>query len=413
MRLPFLLIAAALSVPAAFPASAPAIGAFTAAPAQVASGQSTALYWSVTGATSVSIAPGVGSVTGASVKVTPAATTTYTLTAGNPSGSRTATTTVTVGGPPVIAGFAASPPQISIRQSSALSWSVSGAASLSIAPGVGPVTGTSVNVSPKATTTYTLTATNSFGSRTATATVTAGSPPAIAALVASPAKVVIGQPSTLYWTAVGATSLTITPGVGAVKGTSVKVTPPATTTYTLTGVNAFGTATATVTVTVGNLPAIASFAAAPASIASGQSSTLSWAVTGATSLSISPSVGPGVAMETSAAVSPAVTTTYTLTATNIIGSITASTMVAVGSPPVIASFTAAPASVASGQASTLSWAVTGAASLTLGPSVGRVTGTSFNVTPTAPTTYTLTATMPLGPPRPPRRSRREICPLSP
>ena len=75
-------------------------------------------------------------------------------------------------GAPVISSFTASPSVIAPGQSSTLSWSVSGATSLSISPGVGPVTGTSVSVSPATTTEYTLTASNAAGTATARTTVT-------------------------------------------------------------------------------------------------------------------------------------------------------------------------------------------------------------------------------------------------
>ena len=52
-----------------------------------------------------------------------------------------------------------------------VSWSVTGAASLSLS-GVGAVTGTSSTVDPSKTTMYTLTATNADGSVTKTVTVT-------------------------------------------------------------------------------------------------------------------------------------------------------------------------------------------------------------------------------------------------
>lgn len=78
------------------PAPTPIISSFTASPASIASGSST-LAWTVSGATSVSINQGVGTVTGTTTKVvTPTATTTYTLTATNSSGSVTASATVTV-----------------------------------------------------------------------------------------------------------------------------------------------------------------------------------------------------------------------------------------------------------------------------------------------------------------------------
>jgi len=87
--------------------SAPAISAFSASPAQVQPGQSVTLSWTVQGATSLTISPGVGSVDGLSSRaVTPAASTTYVLTAANPSGSVTASTTVTVASAPYPPGLA-------------------------------------------------------------------------------------------------------------------------------------------------------------------------------------------------------------------------------------------------------------------------------------------------------------------
>jgi len=77
---------------------------------------------------------------------------------------------------PVISSFAASPTTIVQGQSTQLSWSVTGAATLAIDQGVGDVTGkTSIAVSPPQTRTYRLTATNSAGSTTATVTVTVNS----------------------------------------------------------------------------------------------------------------------------------------------------------------------------------------------------------------------------------------------
>ncbi|HEY9104682.1 hypothetical protein [Chitinimonas sp.] len=75
---------------------APQIQSFSASPATLQVGQSAILSWQASGASSYSIAPGVGAVSGNSVAVAPVATTTYTLTASNGSGSVTATTIVTV-----------------------------------------------------------------------------------------------------------------------------------------------------------------------------------------------------------------------------------------------------------------------------------------------------------------------------
>ncbi|HEY1336473.1 MAG TPA: malectin domain-containing carbohydrate-binding protein [Bryobacteraceae bacterium] len=79
---------------------------------------------------------------------------------------------------PTIASFTASAASISPGQSVTLAWSVSGATSLSIDQSVGGVTGlSSKTVFPTATTTYTLTASNSGGSVTKQVTVTVTAPP--------------------------------------------------------------------------------------------------------------------------------------------------------------------------------------------------------------------------------------------
>ncbi|MEI6223853.1 MAG: hypothetical protein WCS72_03810 [Deltaproteobacteria bacterium] len=166
------------------PTAVPVISTFTATPASITSGGSSTLAWTVSGATTLSIAPGVGTVTGSSVVVSPTTTTVYTLTASGAGGNTTAAATVTVTPfpVPVIASFTATPTTIARGASSTLAWSVTGATTLSIDNGIGTVTGTSVVVTPTATTTYTLTATNAGGPATSTAMVTI---PATSMLLAS------------------------------------------------------------------------------------------------------------------------------------------------------------------------------------------------------------------------------------
>lgn len=77
-------------------------------------------------------------------------------------------------------------------------------------------------------------------------------------------------------------------------------------------------------------PIINSFTASPKTISSGQSTTLSWDVSGATSVTIEPVVG-GAAPSGTTPVSPTRTTAYTLTATNEGGSATSSITVTVTS----------------------------------------------------------------------------------
>ena len=146
----------------------------------------------------------------------------------------------------------------------------------------------------------------------------------------------------------------------------------------------------------GLAPVITSFTSDAATVAPGQSTTLRWSVTNAISVSIDH--GVGLVSGTSMVVTPVDTTTYTLTATGGGGSTAATTTVTVRAPaPLIASFTAKPASIASGSATTLSWIVTNAASISIDHGVGDVTGRSSVIaSPIADTTYTLTADGPGG-----------------
>src|SRR6185369_15078897 len=181
---------------------------------------------------------------------------------------------------------------------------------------------------------------------------------------AIPASLQPGQASTLSWVIDNATSATITPGIGAVdpRTGSVSVTPTQTTTYTLAATGPNGTINSTVTLTVGapgtGNPQILRFEANPVSIASGQSTTLSWATNGAATASIS-GVG-NVPINGSTTVSPTTTTTYTLTATSSDGkTVTApvTVIVSAGAVPQVVTFVANPPTIDSGQSTKLCWQV--------------------------------------------------------
>jgi hypothetical protein len=77
-----------------------------------------------------------------------------------------------------------------------------------------------------------------------------GPAPVISSFTANPATISAGQPVTLSWNVSGASYFVVSPQVGAVRGSSVIVTPTATTAYTLVGTNAYGRSTAKVKVTV-------------------------------------------------------------------------------------------------------------------------------------------------------------------
>jgi hypothetical protein len=82
------------------------------------------------------------------------------------------------------------------------------------------------------------------------ANVPTGPSPTISTFTANPPTVSSGQPVTLSWSVTNSTYNIINPQVGPARGTSIVVTPSATTTYTLYTTNQFGRTTAAVTVTV-------------------------------------------------------------------------------------------------------------------------------------------------------------------
>ena len=225
----------------------PVITSFAASPATIAKGQSATLSLSATGATTLSINQGIGSVSGNARKVSPTTTTTYVLTATNAGGSTTASATVTIPKPPTISKFTATPAAVLAGQASQLAWTNTGATMVTLDQGIGAVTGTGYAVHPSVTTTYTLTAINVSGSLTAKVTVIVGAP-VINNFWATTTTAGPGIPGTLQWSTTGATSLTIDHGVGTVTGSSVAVSPTATTTYKLTATNAAGSASATAVV---------------------------------------------------------------------------------------------------------------------------------------------------------------------
>lgn len=101
-------------------------------------------------------------------------------------------------GPPVITAFSATPASVTLGQTTTLAWTVAGATSLSVDNTVGSVTGlTSKVVTPAAlgSLTYTLTATNGFGSTQATTQVTVTPAPSYA-LTVSVGTGVTGTPAT-------------------------------------------------------------------------------------------------------------------------------------------------------------------------------------------------------------------------
>jgi hypothetical protein len=297
------------------------VARFTATPSSITSGQTSVLAWQVENADTVSISPQLGQVNpqAGTATVAPVQTTSYTLTATNKNGSVNETVTIAVNTPGVaVLSFQANPTNILPGQSSTLIWQTQNADTVTIS-GIGSVSQNgSTGVTPAQTTTYTLTASNKFGQATASVTVTvtgSAGAPLITSFTATPSSITAGASSTLAWTVVNATTVTIS-GLGAVSATgSHVVSPTQTTTYTLTASNSSGQVSTTVTLTVtpsaGGVR-ILSFTSDPMVAAQGTEVVLAWRTQNAVSASIS---GVG-AVVVNGEVNVRVTqdTTFTLTA---------------------------------------------------------------------------------------------------
>ncbi len=146
----------------------PLVYNFWAQPSTINRGGSTRLSWNVLGAYSIRIDPTVGIVkTTGSINVTPASSTTYTLSATNSGGSVMATEEVHVLPPtplaPAINWFAISPSSILAGNAATLSWSTTNATKVTIS-GIGSVAASGTRaVAPRGTTQYILEATSAAG----------------------------------------------------------------------------------------------------------------------------------------------------------------------------------------------------------------------------------------------------------
>ncbi len=399
-----LLLALFWVLPALF--VVPQVRQFAADPATVPAGQSATLRWSVSGG-KVSIAPDIGPVgqNSGARPVSPAKSTTYTLTASGPLRSVSKSVRVAVAVQSLAVAFAAEPLTIKPGESSELVWSVAGnPTSVTIDPGIGNVkSGDRLKVTPTADTTYTLKAEGpggAVGQASVTVMIEAPVPkPAIVSFGASPATIPRGQSAQLTWKVTGDKSLAaLDQNIGKVKlEDTLKVAPLETTKYKLLARNPGGAVSRQVTVEVlqPDAPKITAFTVAPESIAFGKSATLSWSVSGdVDSVTIVPGIGK-VPAQGSRPVSPPATTNYLISATGPGGTSTLESTVRVGAAraPVILAFTATPLVVAPKQQVMLHWSVGGdLTGVTLDPGAIRVKAEDSRVVaPAATTRYILTA----------------------
>jgi gliding motility-associated-like protein len=290
-----------------------------------------------------------------------------TLTTNDPSGPCPAVTDimiVTVNPLPVVnAGN-----DVSICVGSSTSLTASGATSYSWLPG-GQTTAT-INVTPVATTTYTVTGTTSGCTATDAVLVTVNPLPTVNAGVDQ--TICIGASVTL--SGAGASTYSWNNGVS----NGVSFTPSVTSTYTLTGTDANGCVnTDQVLVTVNPLPTVN--AGIDQTICAGTSFTL--AGSGASTYTWDNGISNGVAF------TPSSTTTYTVTGTDVNGCINTDQVVVTVNPlPIVNA--GADVSICVGGSTNL----TASGGTTYSWSPGGQTTASITVSPAVATTYTVTGT---------------------
>jgi hypothetical protein len=229
-------------------------------------------------------------------------------------------------------------------------------------------------------------------------------PVEIVDFIAEPAQITAGEKTTLHWRVRNADQVMIEPAVGMFdpnKTQSVQVQPSNTTTYRLIARNRYGERTKEVVVIVQNAPeppppVITKFFADPPQIRRGESVILRWEVKNATELILTP---PGQKLDPlmpGFEHHPSRSTDYVLIARNSAGKIVSKKLrveVVDPSQAQIVRFVVEPSEIALGESATLRWQVQNAQRVVIDNGIGEVSSTlgEFTITPTATTTYTLTA----------------------
>ncbi|MBF0451455.1 MAG: hypothetical protein HQK75_12190 [Candidatus Magnetomorum sp.] len=303
----------------------------TANPISIHPGETSVLAWSTGNAYSVIIDNGIGNVpVNYSITVRPPVTTTYTISAIGPGGTSTASVTINVMSTAPVANITANPTSIKPGETSFLEWSYGNAHTVTIEPGIGDGTQVkSMQVSPKKTTTYIITAVGTGGTATARVTIIVSNEynPLQAHIQAEPTKINAGETSTLTWETNNATRAWIEPGIGDVSlSGTMTVSPSKTTTYILYATQNGDTSMDSVTINVISIVPQVSIIAEPETIKPYEFAVLTWQTQDAETVEIDQGIGT-VNKNGSFEVSPLITTIYTITATGSGGIATASVTV--------------------------------------------------------------------------------------
>jgi trimeric autotransporter adhesin len=319
---------------------------FTASPASIPRGSSSTLTWATSNADSCSAPWTSITLANGSEVVSPVGTTTYTLTCTGGGGTVSRTVTVTVTDPTPTLTLTANPTSVpgGGTTPSTLTWS---SANVTACTASGGWTGVkalegSQDVTPTATTTYSMTCTSAAGqsvTRSATVSVT---PPPTLTLTANPTAVGPGIPSVLTWTTTNATSCSAPWVDTSTTAGAQTVNPTETTTYSMTCVGTSGTVTRSVVVTYYPSAPGLTLTASATNVVAGRTFTLTWAVTNSPVTCSASGAWTGSKTITGATQTITSSTTpgtylYSMTCTNPAGSVTRSVNINVteNTPPTI------------------------------------------------------------------------------
>ncbi|MEI7801982.1 MAG: PKD domain-containing protein, partial [Bacteroidota bacterium] len=325
--------------------------------------------------------------TGGAITVSPVANTSYTVIGFVGACTDTATGIVIVSPLPILNATSSG----NICLNGTVTLNANGATNYTWTPSVGfsSSSGSTIVGSPTSNATYTVTGTDLNGcTALTTVNVVVHNPPVIVAS-ASPSILCVGSSTML--TASGTQNYYWSPstGLAATTGNSILAFPPASTTYTVIGIDTFGCAdTVAVPVTISPGPTL-NISASNSTICFGANANLN--ATGANTYSWSPSTGLNVSTGATVTASPAVSTTYFVTAMDSLGCVAnAISTVTVNPLPVM---TSSATGLICGNGSAQLTA-TGANTYAWSPSTGlsATTGNNISATISSTTTYTVTGT---------------------
>jgi len=238
--------------------------------------------------------------------------------------STAASVTITAAAAPVVT-IGVAPASITLGQTATLTWSSANATACTASnawTGTEAVNGTQA-LTPTAagTLSYVLTCTGAGGSASGTAVLTVTNPLPTVTIAVAPTSITVGQSAKLTWSSTNTTACTASnawTGSEAVSGTqSVTPTAAGSLSYVLTCTGAGGSASATALLTVTAAVPTVTIAVAPPSITVGQSATVTWSSTNATSCTASGSWSGAEATNGTLSVTPTAsgTLTYALACT--------------------------------------------------------------------------------------------------